>query len=257
MLCVCSTVLSEFLCSSPRPHHFVVVGLVCHTCLSVRTFLCKFITVEPRILNRAASQHISARQKQSAASERRSRHDDVRRPSLKATTNGQITIKLNTLMLHPQNTLGLSAGPYLAILEVSSIAFKPYPPKILGLSTKPSSAILGSFLIAFRPHPQTKQRECGERSPGILHNIGSTSSKTSEDGPRWHLRTHPCSYVLVDVKDLSLVRTQNIARMYEDGQGCGLAVALSSPFVLVQGISSEGIMSSFEMPHQMVGRLDV
>ena len=87
VLCVCSTVLSEFLCPLPRPHHFVVAGIVCHTCLSVRTFLCKFITVERRILNRAASQQISARQKQSAASERRSRHDDVRRPSLEVSTN--------------------------------------------------------------------------------------------------------------------------------------------------------------------------
>ena len=87
VLCVCSTVLSEFLCPLPRPHHFVVAGIVCHTCLSGRTFLCKFITVERRVLNRAASQQISARQKQSAASERRSRHDDVRRPSLEVSTN--------------------------------------------------------------------------------------------------------------------------------------------------------------------------
>ena len=87
VLCVCSTVLSEFLCPLLRPHHFVVAGIVCHTCLSVHTFLCKFITVERRVLNRAASQQISARQKQSAASERRSRHDDVRRPSLEASTN--------------------------------------------------------------------------------------------------------------------------------------------------------------------------
>ena len=86
VLCVCSTVLSEFLCPFPRPHHFVVAGIVCHTCMSVRTFLCKYVIVERRVLNRAASQQISARQKQSAASERRSRHDDVRRQSVKATT---------------------------------------------------------------------------------------------------------------------------------------------------------------------------
>ena len=93
VLCVCSTVLSEFLCPLPRPHHFVVAGIVCHTCLSVRTFLCKFITVERCILNRAASQQISARQKQSAASERRSRHDDVRRPSLEVSTQGGLGYK--------------------------------------------------------------------------------------------------------------------------------------------------------------------
>ena len=86
-LCVFSTMLSAFLCPLPRSHHFVIAGLVCHTCLSVRTFLCKFITVERRVLNRAASQQISARQKQSAASKRRSRHDDVRRQSLEVSTN--------------------------------------------------------------------------------------------------------------------------------------------------------------------------
>ena len=86
VLCVCSTVLSEFLCPLPRPHRFVIAGIVCHTCLSMRTILCKFITVERRVLNMAASLQISAMQKQSAASERRSQHDDVRRPSLEATT---------------------------------------------------------------------------------------------------------------------------------------------------------------------------
>ena len=86
VLRVCSTVLSEFLCPLPRPHHFVVAGIVCHTCLSVCAILCKFITVERRVLNRAAGQQISARQKQSAASERRGRHDDVTRPSLEVST---------------------------------------------------------------------------------------------------------------------------------------------------------------------------
>ena len=86
MLCVCSTALSEFLCPLLRPHHFVVAGIVCHTCLSARTFLCKFVTVKRGILNRAASQQISARQKQSAANERRSQHDNVRRPSLEVST---------------------------------------------------------------------------------------------------------------------------------------------------------------------------
>ena len=86
MLCVCSTGLSDFLCPLLRPHHFVVAGIVCYTCLSVHTFLCKSITVERRVLNRAASQQISARQKQSAASERRSRHDDVRRRSVAASS---------------------------------------------------------------------------------------------------------------------------------------------------------------------------
>ena len=57
-----------FLYPLLRPHHFVVAGIVCHTCLSVRTFLCKYIIVERRILKRAAGQQISAWQKQSAAS---------------------------------------------------------------------------------------------------------------------------------------------------------------------------------------------
>ena len=77
--------LCAFLCPLLRPHHFVVAGLVCHTCLSVHGFLRKFITVERRVLNRVASQQISARRRQSAASERQSRHDGVRKPSLKAT----------------------------------------------------------------------------------------------------------------------------------------------------------------------------
>ena len=87
VLCVFSTVCYAFLCPLLCPHHFLVAGLVCHTCLSVYTFLCKFITIEHRVLNRAASQQISVKQKQSAASERQSRHDDVRRPGVKATTN--------------------------------------------------------------------------------------------------------------------------------------------------------------------------
>ena len=91
VLCVCSTVLSALLCPLPRPHHFVVTALVCHTCLSVCTFLCKFIIVEHRILNRGASQQIFARRKQSAACERWSRHDNIRRPSLKARTSRPLT----------------------------------------------------------------------------------------------------------------------------------------------------------------------
>ena len=87
VLCVCSTVLSAFLCPLPHPHHFAVAGLVCHMCLSVCTLQCKFTTIKRRILNRAASQQIFARRKQSAASERQSRHDGVKRQSLKATAH--------------------------------------------------------------------------------------------------------------------------------------------------------------------------
>ena len=87
VLCVFSTVCCAFMCPLLRLHHSVVAGLVCYTCLSVRIFLCKFITVERRVLNIAASQQISARRKQLAASERRSQRDGVKRQSLKATTN--------------------------------------------------------------------------------------------------------------------------------------------------------------------------
>ena len=79
--------LSEFLCPLPRPHHFVVTRFVCHTCLSVQTTLYKFITIEHRILNRAVSLQIFARQKQSVAKEQRSQHDNVRRPGLEVSTN--------------------------------------------------------------------------------------------------------------------------------------------------------------------------
>ena len=87
VLCVFSTVLSAFPCPLPRPHHFVIAGLVCHMCLSVRLTLCKFIAVERCILNRVASQQICARRKQSAAKERWSQHDGIIRQSAKATTN--------------------------------------------------------------------------------------------------------------------------------------------------------------------------
>ena len=43
VLCIYSTVLCAFLCPLLRPHHFVVAGLVRHTCLSVCNILCKFI----------------------------------------------------------------------------------------------------------------------------------------------------------------------------------------------------------------------
>ena len=69
VLCVCSIVLYAILYPLFRPHHFVVVGRLCHTCLSVRTILCKFITIEHCILNRVTSQQISTRQKQSSASQ--------------------------------------------------------------------------------------------------------------------------------------------------------------------------------------------
>ena len=87
MLFICSTMLSEFLCPLPRPHHFVVTRFVCHTCLSVQTTLYKFIIIKHRILNRAVNLQIFARQKQSVAKERRSQHDNVRRPGLEVSTN--------------------------------------------------------------------------------------------------------------------------------------------------------------------------
>ena len=87
VLCVCSTVRSIFLCPLLCPHHFAVAGLVCDTCLSVHAILCKFITIERRILNRVASQQICAKRKQSAAKTLWSQHDGIIRQSAKATTN--------------------------------------------------------------------------------------------------------------------------------------------------------------------------
>ena len=122
VLCVCSIVLSEFLCPLPRPHHFVVVGLVCHTCLSVHTFLCKFTTVERRILNRATSQQISARLKQLVASERRSQHDDIRRPSLEVLT---LYLSRNNSESSYSSCVGFPAGPTIT-RELSLLDFRPF-----------------------------------------------------------------------------------------------------------------------------------
>ena len=127
VLCVCNTVLSEFLCPLLRPQRFVVAGLVSHTCLSVRTFLCKFITVERRVLIRAASQQISAKQKQSAASERRSQHDDVRRPILKATT-GSCSI-MASLVNAVSPTIGDTWSPSVVIRFASSLHYTPWADK--------------------------------------------------------------------------------------------------------------------------------
>ena len=60
-----------------------------------------------QMLSRAVSQQISGRRKKSAANEQRSRHDDVRRPSLKATT-ARLCIAEN-LSLHSGTTTGFAS----------------------------------------------------------------------------------------------------------------------------------------------------
>ena len=117
MLCVFSTMRCAFLCLLIRPHHFVVARVVCRTCLSVHAFLCKFITVERRILNRVASQQISPRRKQSAARERQTQHGDVRRLSLKATTHNASDIRFKTRPFNRKNSLvGGKTAPASRIL---------------------------------------------------------------------------------------------------------------------------------------------
>ena len=66
----------------PRPHRFAVTGLV-HC---VHAILWTFVSVPCSVLYRATSLRFSTRRKQSAASGRRSQHDEVKQPSQEATT---------------------------------------------------------------------------------------------------------------------------------------------------------------------------
>lgn len=73
-----------FRCSAYR---FVVVGPGHYMHLSVCTTLCAFVPIICRILDKATSQRFFAMWKHSAASERLSQNDDVRRPSLRLQQN--------------------------------------------------------------------------------------------------------------------------------------------------------------------------
>ena len=86
VLRICNTVLCVFVYTVALPHHFVVFGSVFCKHLCIRTSLHELVPYERRILSKATSQQIFARQKQPTASKQWSRHDGIKRQSLKDTT---------------------------------------------------------------------------------------------------------------------------------------------------------------------------
>ena len=86
--CCALAALVLYMCvrSVAPPSTLCNCWVVCHTHLHVRAILRTFVSITHSVLNRVASLQFSAWRKQSVASDQQSRHNDVRRQSLKATT---------------------------------------------------------------------------------------------------------------------------------------------------------------------------